>query len=224
VLGKGSSNGVDPSRWDPGFAAVDRAVVRANWGIGQDELVVGFVGRLTLDKGVDTLLSALAAAPELPVRLLLVGSLDDEVLLPAITALGDRVIRIDETGDVAPVYVAIDVLCLPTRREGLPNVVLEAALAQVPAVTTTATGARDSVAPGRTGWLVPTGDVDALADALRECAREPQRVREFGRAARARALADFRPQTIWSGLESIYLERLGRRVSRAQPARRPSAR
>lgn len=208
VLGKGSSNGVDATRWDPDLAAVDWATVRAGWGVGPAELVIGFVGRLTRDKGVDTLLAAFAGVRDLPVRLLLVGSLDDDELEPAIHTLGDRVVRIEETSDVAPAYVGMDVLCLPTRREGLPNVVLEAALAAVPAITTTATGARDSVVPGVTGWLVPPGDVEALTEALRACAQAPERIGQLGRAARARALADFRPQTIWSGLESIYLRRL----------------
>ncbi|MGY1716242.1 glycosyltransferase [Geodermatophilus sp. SYSU D01106] len=223
VLAKGSSNGVDPGRWDPAFAAADRSAVRAAWGVRPDEPVVGFVGRLTRDKGVDTLLAAVAEVPDLPLRLVLVGSLDEADLEPAIRALGDRVVRVDETDDVASVYVGIDVLCLPTLREGLPNVVLEAALAEVPAITTTATGARDSVLPGITGWLVPPGDVTALSGALRTWAEDPLRARELGRAARARALADFRPQTIWSDLESVYREALVRgrsRVRRAQAPRR----
>jgi glycosyltransferase involved in cell wall biosynthesis len=223
VLAKGSSNGVDADRWDPDLAAADRDTVRAGWRIDPDEMVVGFVGRLTRDKGVDTLLAAFERVSDLPVRLLLVGSLDDEELGPAIRALGDRVVRIDETSDLAPVYVGMDVLCLPTLREGLPNVVLEAALAEVPAITTTATGARDSVVPGVTGWLVPPGDVEQLASALRACAEDREHARALGRGARTRALADFRPATIWSGLESIYLDGLRVR-SAAWSAGRPDRR
>ncbi|CCH88110.1 Capsular polysaccharide biosynthesis glycosyl transferase [Modestobacter italicus] len=225
VLGKGSSNGVDPDRWDPDLAAVDREAVRQGWRVGPAELVVGFVGRLTLDKGVDTLLAAVAELPDLPLRLLLVGSLDDPLLEPAIRALGDRVVRIEETDDVASAYAGMDVLCLPTRREGLPNVVLEAALAELPAITTTATGARDAVVDGVTGWLVPPGDAGALSAAIRACAASPDRARELGRAARARALADFDPQTIWRGLESVYLARLeaAHRPHGRWPGRGPAA-
>ena len=206
VLGSGSSNGVNPDRWDPGFAAVDRDAVRAGWGVTPDDLVVGFVGRLAFDKGVQDLLAAFGSLADLPVRLLLVGPLEDPELRASVAALGDRVVWTEDwTFDLNHVYVGMDVLCLPTRREGFPNVVLEAALAEVPSITTTATGARDSVVPGVTGWLVETGDVEQLADAVRGCVADRAGVRAAGRAARQRALQEFCPTRIWSGLESVYL-------------------
>ncbi|MGZ4508248.1 MAG: glycosyltransferase [Blastococcus sp.] len=206
VIGAGSSNGVNPDRWNAALAAVDRAAVRASWGVEPDVLVVGFVGRINVDKGVDDLISAFLAAPTLPAVLLLAGPLEDESLRPSIAALGDRVVHIDQwVDDPAACYAGMDVFCLPTRREGFPNVVLEAALAGVPSITTTATGARDSVMPGVTGWLVEPGDVPQLIDAIRLCARERDDVRRAGHAARERALGDFRPQDIWSGLQAIYL-------------------
>ena len=206
VIGAGSSNGVNPERWNAALAAVDRAAVRASWGVGPDVLDVGFVGRMNVDKGVDDLVSAFLATPALPAVLLLAGPLEDEGLRPAIAALGHRVIHIDRwVDDPAACYAGMDVFCLPTRREGFPNVVLEAALAGVPSITTTATGARDSVVPGVTGWLVETGDVPALVDAIRRCAGDRDDVRRAGRAARERALRNFRPQDIWSGLQALYL-------------------
>ena len=215
VLGNGSSNGVAPERWDPGFARVDRELVRASWGADPDDLVVGFVGRLCYDKGVPDLLDAFRALSDLPVALVLVGPVEDEELRARIAELGDRVVHLDMTLDLSPVYVGIDVLCLPTRREGFPNVVLEAALAEVPSVTTTATGARDSVVPGITGWLVETGNVPELAERLRACAADRGAIRSAGRAARARALRDFRPEEIWAGLESVYRGRAVQSSGRA---------
>lgn len=218
VIGAGSSNGVNPRRWDAALAAVDRDTVRAAWGVEPDVLVVGFVGRINGDKGVDDLVSGFLTTPQLPAVLLLAGPLEDEALRPAIAALGDRVIHVDQwVDDPAACYAGMDVLCLPTRREGFPNVVLEAALAGIPSITTTATGARDAVVPGVTGWIVETGDVTALVDAIRGCAQDRERLRRAGRAARERALGDFRPQDIWSGLEAVYL---GRRAPAPRPVRR----
>lgn len=206
VIGSGSSNGVNPGRWDAALAAVDRATVRAEWGVGPDLLVVGFVGRINVDKGVDDLIRAFQTTPRLPAVLLLAGPLEDETLRPAIAALGDRVVHVDQwVDDPAACYAGMDVLCLPTRREGFPNVVLEAALAGLPSITTTATGSRDSVVPGVTGWLVETGDVAALIDTIRRCAEDPESLRRAGQVARERALRDFRPQDIWSGLQAVYL-------------------
>lgn len=213
VIGAGSSNGVNPDRWNPELAAVDRDAVRAGWGVGPDVLVVGFVGRINVAKGVDDLLQAFLTAPELPAVLLLAGPLEEEALRPAIAALGERVIHVDGfVGAPGSLYAGMDVFCLPSRREGFPNVVLEAAMAGVPTITTTATGARDAVVPGVTGWLVETGDVAALAHAIRRCVGQPQMLRRAGQAARERALRDFRPQDIWSGLQSVYL---GERASPA---------
>jgi glycosyltransferase involved in cell wall biosynthesis len=205
VLCHGSSNGVDPDRWDPGFASVDREAVRAGWQVGPDDVVVGFVGRIAFDKGVQDLLAAVQRVPDLPVVLLLVGPVEDDELLPAIAAARHRVVHLDMTLDLCPIYVGMDVLCLPTRREGFPNVVLEAALAEVPSITTTATGARDSVVHGRTGWLVETGNVRQLADTLRGCSEDTEKVSATGRAARERALEYFRPQAVWRELENLYL-------------------
>ena len=207
VIGIGSSNGVSPDRWDPALAAADRDAVRKEWKASEDDLVVGFVGRISYTKGVPDLLTAAGMVEDLPVVIVLVGPVEDEALRPVLHALGERVVRMDEWAtDLADVYAGMDVLALPTDREGFPNVVLEAALAEVPAITTRATGARDSVVPGVTGWLVDVGSPAQLADAIRACARDQDAVRAAGRAARLRALQEFRPQRIWSGLESIYLE------------------
>ncbi|MGY1709496.1 glycosyltransferase family 4 protein [Geodermatophilus sp. SYSU D00758] len=206
VIGEGSSNGVNPERWDAGLAAVDRAAVRADWKVDPDDLVVGFVGRIAYDKGVQDLLEAFASLRDLPVKLMLLGPVEDEDLGAAVAGLSGSAVRVDDwTFDPYEAYVGMDVLCLPTRREGFPNVVLEAALAEVPAITTTATGSRDSVVPGVTGWLVETGDVPQLVDAIRSCVEDRGAVRAAGRAARERALRDFRPTRIWSGLQSLYL-------------------
>jgi glycosyltransferase involved in cell wall biosynthesis len=207
VIGIGSSNGVNPERWDPALAAADRDAVRKEWKANEGDLVVGFVGRISYTKGVPDLLAAARMVEDLPVVVVLVGPVEDDALRPVLDALGERVVLMDEWAtDLAEVYAGMDVLALPTDREGFPNVVLEAALAEVPAITTKATGARDSVVPGVTGWLVDVGSPAQLAEAIRACARDRDAVREAGRAARERALLEFRPQRIWGGLESIYLE------------------
>jgi glycosyltransferase involved in cell wall biosynthesis len=85
---------------------------------------------------------------------------------------------------MAPYYRAMDVLVLPTWREGFPNVVLEAAASGIPVVTTFCTGARDSVVPSITGLLIPPGNSDAICEAVLQIVRNPQRSRIMGHAAR----------------------------------------
>jgi glycosyltransferase involved in cell wall biosynthesis len=79
----------------------------------------------------------------------------------------------------------MDLMVLPTRREGFPNAVLEAAACGVPAITTECTGSRDSVVPGVTGLLIPPGDPQAIRDAVLKLLDEPERRRRMGEAARS---------------------------------------
>jgi glycosyltransferase involved in cell wall biosynthesis len=188
LLGDGSSNGVDVERFSPGPTHV-----RKRLGLPRNAAVVGFVGRLTRDKGVPELIAAfdnvLKAAPE--TRLLLVGWFDDseDALSQDLRAYIDRHPRIVRTGfvaDTAPYYRAMDVMVLPTWREGFPNVVLEAAATAIPVIATLATGSRDAVLPEVTGLLIPPGYPEAITEAVLQLLRDPERRRRMGTAARAR--------------------------------------
>jgi glycosyltransferase involved in cell wall biosynthesis len=96
--------------------------------------------------------------------------------------------RIHLTGlveDTAPYYRAMDVMVLPTWREGFPNVVLEAGATGIPVVTTLSTGSRDAVVPEVTGLLIPPGYPEAIAEAVLKLLRDPVRRGRMGEAARA---------------------------------------
>jgi glycosyltransferase involved in cell wall biosynthesis len=187
LLGDGSSNGVNCLRFFPGASGV-----RQERGIDDADLVVGFVGRLTRDKGIPELLIAfeemLRAEPRC--RLLLVGWFDraeDALDLRWREHIAGHP-RICHTGfvmDTAPYYRAMDLLVLPTRREGFPNVALEAAACGLAVITTEATGACDAVLPEVTGLLIPPGIPEAIADAALSLLRDGRRRKRFGHAARA---------------------------------------
>lgn len=187
VLGEGSSNGVDVVRFSPGTTGV-----RDELGIPLTAPVIGFSGRLTRDKGLPELLEAFEAVLDFEpaARLLLVGWFDAaEDALDA--ALQQRILHhpcIHCTGFVAETaayYRAMDMLVLPTWREGFPNAVLEAAATGIPVITTASTGARDSVVPEVTGLLIPPGHPYAIYEAVRNLLRDPDRRHRMGQAARA---------------------------------------
>ena len=187
LLGCGSSNGVDVERFHPG-----PGVLRRTLGLPLDAPVVGFVGRLTRDKGLPELIEAfdaiLAAKPD--VHLLLVGWFDaaEDALSADLRSRIKKHPRIHLTGfvaDTAPYYRMMDVMVLPTWREGFPNVVLEAAATGIPVVTTLATGSRDAVVPEVTGLLIPPGYPVAISEAVLQLLRDPERRWRMGRAARA---------------------------------------
>jgi glycosyltransferase involved in cell wall biosynthesis len=187
LLGDGSSTGVDAERFSPGPTNV-----RDRLGIPNEAHVVGFVGRLTCDKGLPELTEAFEtvsrAEPE--AHLLLVGWFDaaEDALSADLRSRIECHPRVHCTGfvaDTAPYYRAMDIMVLPTWREGFPNAVLEAAASGIPVVTTIATGSRDSVVPEVTGLLIPPGYPEAISEAVLKLLRDPARRQRMGEAARA---------------------------------------
>jgi glycosyltransferase involved in cell wall biosynthesis len=110
--------------------------------------------------------------------------------------------------DTTPAYALMDVLALPTYREGFPNAVLEANAMERPVVASRVTGCVDAVVDGVTGLLVPAGDPVALAGALSKYLSDPALRDAHGRAARSRVDRDFRPECIWHAVYEEYVKLL----------------
>ena len=206
LLGGGSSNGVDTECFSPGST-----VVREQFGIPADAPLIGFVGRLTRDKGVPELVAAfeqiLAAQPA--AWLLLVGWFDhaEDALPASLRASIENHPRILVTGlveETAPYYRAMDLLVLPTWREGFPNAVLEASATGIPVVTTESTGARDSVLPEVTGLLIPPGYPEAIQEAVLSLLADPEQRTRMGRAARAWVLSNYAETQVLGHTADFY--------------------
>lgn len=194
----GSSRGVDAERFSP--RGRDRALA-ADLGIPSDALVVGFVGRLTHDKGIDALLTAARILAERGAALhwLVVGAqieADSATYAERLQSVGLNVSLVPGAEDVRPYFALMHVHVLPSLREGFPNVVLEASAMAIPTITTDATGCIDSVLPEKTGLIVPSGDGPALADAISRLADDRELRRRMGDAGRAWVLQDFDPTAV----------------------------
>lgn len=211
VLGAGSSNGVDGEhRFNPTrLPANTRHRVRDAHNIPRDAFVVGYVGRLCRDKGLCELLDAWenVAQGHASAQLLLVGLAEGfthrNLRPPRASTL--RVHCAGVQSDLARYYAAMDLLVLPTYREGFPNVALEAAAMELPVVATRVTGCVDAVVDGETGTLVEPRSVAGLADAITEYIGGHLQVRGARGAQRARR--DFLPIAVWNNLRRFYLTR-----------------
>jgi glycosyltransferase involved in cell wall biosynthesis len=194
----GSSHGVDSDHFSPRLPDLELA---NELGIDCSVPVIGFVGRLTHDKGIDCLIDAIALLHQADVtcQLLVVGAQnepDSAIYLDTLKSMGDNVVAVGAVDDVRPYFGLMDVHVLPSLREGFPNVVLEASAMGLPTVTTDATGAIDAVRQDETGLIVKTQDPTGLAEAINVILRDSEKASRYGIAARNWVITDFQPESV----------------------------
>jgi len=209
VLGAGSAKGVDLARFSPERRVEGRAV-RETLRIPSDAVVIGFVGRMTRDKGVEELAHAFRELhEEFPHTVLLMVGDHEARDRPSGESVNfysahEGVRHVGWQTDVVPFMAAMDIFALPTYREGLGNALLEAAAMEIPTVTTYATGARDASVDGKTGLQVPIGDVKSLREALARLIRDADLRLAMGRAGRAWVAEWFDQQRVWQLFADAY--------------------
>lgn len=130
-----------------------------------------------------------------------------------------------EVADTAPYYALMDVLVLPSHREGFPNVVLEAYAAGKPVVAARATGIVNAVVDRETDALFPVGDVAALTSALQTLLSNRASARKFGSAGQELVKREFRQELIWDALREEFrrLLQMGGASLPLMPAKKKAA-
>jgi glycosyltransferase involved in cell wall biosynthesis len=192
------SRGIDRDQFNPDRRDMEW---RRSIGIQDDELVVVFLGRLVMEKGLDVFADAIAALDEREVRYcaLVIG---DGPARPWFEQhLPHAIFTGQITGDdLARALASADVLLNPSITEAFGNVTLEAMACALPVVAAEATGATNLVRDGITGTLVDASDIDGFADALEAYARDPELRQRHGEAGLA-----FAKTMDWDRINSIVL-------------------
>lgn len=194
---------------DPEYEAT-RARIRQSLGVTPETPVALFAGRLAPQKGLSDLLDAVDLLQHIRPDLTtwIAGDGPDRLALEAragsFELLNRRVRFLGHRDDIPALLDAADLLVLPSRYEGLPNVVLEAMQRGKPVVATSAPGTSEVVADGQTGRLVPVGDVKALARAIRDLVDEPATGRALGENGRQRAATAFQATEMVARFATLY--------------------
>jgi glycosyltransferase involved in cell wall biosynthesis len=183
----------------------------------QGKVRVVFAARLLKDKGVMEFLAAaeqLRALPE--VEFVLAGDTDPDNLasisdaeLAAIKQKG-RVTVVGFCADVAALFQSSHIVVLPSYREGLPKVLIEAAACGRAVITSDVPGCRHVIVKGETGLLVPVKNADALAQAIEELATNHAKRQQFGAAGRQFAEQRFGQQQIGDTYMQLYQQLLAK--------------
>jgi glycosyltransferase involved in cell wall biosynthesis len=203
------SRGVDRTQFNPERRSLDW---RRSLGIGDDELVVAFLGRIVMEKGLDVFaavhdeLNATGVAH----RVLVIGEGPArpwfEKALPAGIFVGHQ-----EGPDLARALASADLFFNPSITETFGNVTLEAMACALPVVAAAATGATNLVRDGETGTLAEPGDISALASAIAAYAADPELRRRHGESGLA-----FAKTQDWDVINGAVLKTYARAIERRE--------
>ena len=192
-------------------------------------VTAAFVGRLLDDKGVRPLIEAQARLTDRgeDIRLLIAGdrdpanpaSIDPREIAgwesrPGVTLLG-------HVDDIAGIWSRAHIAVLPSRREGLPLSLLEAAACGRAIVATDVPGCSEIARPGVNALLVPADDAAALAEAIATLAHDPRLRQRFAAAGRSMVEREFSSAEIGRQIVAVYDRLLGRAAALLPPAVRP---
>ncbi len=212
IIANGNVNGKDLEYYDRALVTSDSLVKKKDsLGIGENDFVFVFIGRLVNDKGINELVGAFCdlLSQRKDVVLLLVGSYKGETdLLPGDTWQRinnePRIICAGPQDDVRPFFCISNALVFPSYREGFPNVVLEAGAMGLPSLVTNINGSNEIIEHQKNGYIIPSKDKEALFDAMKRFVENPEMVKKMAGQARPIIAEKFEQSIVWKALLKEY--------------------
>lgn len=220
VIRHGSPCGIDLNRFNADEYAPQHDDIRASFELPSDAIVLGVLGRLTGDKGLHEIVGAFCTLAERHPNLymLIVGMEEEKDRLREETSRQIREHpRIKHFGwrwQIVPFYAAIDIFCLPSYREGLPQSVLEAQAMGKPVVCSDIAPCREAIEEEVTGLLAEVRSTQALIPPLERLISDAALRERFGAAARERIRQRFRSEDVLRDLVDHRLAHLRKRPPR----------
>ncbi|SDF72908.1 glycosyltransferase family 4 protein [Sporolituus thermophilus] len=204
-------NGVDTELFRP-VGLMEKQQLRRKLGLPENKMIFIFTGKITRRKGVDTLLCAWQSLPQIQEKAVLVLVGDGKGQADNLEAWLDKFIQTNKlagsviwpgvVANVPDYLAAADCFLFPSWREGLPNSLLEAMSAGLVCFASNIGGNTDVIIPGKTGILLPPGDVGAWADAIAQAVNDPHPA--LGTAARRYICENYSIIGTANKLEKLY--------------------
>ncbi len=212
VIGKGSSNGIDTSFFNPRLYNEDfKQDLRKKLNIPNNTFVFVFLGRLVADKGLNELVGAFSKLNKkfTDTKLLLVGGYEKELdpLLPESERIIDTNSGVITTGwvdDVRPYFSISNALTFPSYREGFPNVVMQAAAMELISIVSDINGCNEIIKQGENGIIIPVKNEEALYNAMIQVYKNKKTSTTMGKVSRKLIVSNYERTEVWNALLKEY--------------------
>lgn len=185
IIWNGSTGGIDLDRFDYQSRDRYRSEIRKELGLLVDDFVFGFVGRITKDKGVEEILEAFGDIKG-ESKLLLIGAKEGiDTLNPVLwenAQNNKRIIIHNSVSDIERYYAAVDVLLLPSYREGFGMVIAEAAAMGTPSIVSNIPGPIDAILENKTAVTVKVKDAEDLKNKMEMFLNNPELCKQMGKS------------------------------------------
>lgn len=212
VLGKGSTNGIDTTYFNPTIYSNEDVIKgKKKWNIPLDDFVFIFVGRMVADKGIHEMVRAFQELQQSykNISLLLVGHFEEELdpleheTKDAINT-NSKIIHAGYQNDVRLFFALSNALVFPSYREGFPNVVLQAGAMGLPAIVSDINGCNEIITQDVNGIIIPVKNHGAIQKAMLKLLNEDEYYDALKQNARSIITTNYERQEMWQFLLKEY--------------------
>lgn len=207
LIWNGSINGIDVAYFDR--EKIDKAEIKE---ISASDFVFGFVGRIVRDKGINELVRTFDKLSKKynDIKLLLVGAYEEADPLDEntykIIQNNHNIISVGRQSDVRPFLKSMHIFVLPSYREGLCGVILEACSMEVPIIATDIMGIREVVKDGYNGKLIALNNEEQLCDIMEAFYTDKSKLKEYSKNGKEYVINNYEKTKVWKHSINKYKE------------------